>query len=407
MARIAAGAGRSREKGCRLSAMRKPGLCFINATIPGCEFSSLRIAAERIAGIGTRPKRGDTVIDLGGDQLLPGLINAHDHLELNNFSRLKWRSKYPNVRQWIEDYRPHLASDPEVTGPMMVPLEERLLIGGLKNLLSGVTTVAHHNRFYRSLNSHRFPVRVVNRYGWIHSLGISGEKAVRASYRRTLPNEPWIIHLGEGIDQEAATELSRLDALGCLQGNTVIVHGVGLTGSDHARMRAVGAGLIWCPSSNLFLFGQTAAVSEGIASGRVALGSDSRLTGKRDLLDELIAARQSVDIGDETIRGLVTLNPARLLRLADRGELKTGRTADLVVFPANAGPGYARRRDVRLVVVRGQARYGDPAFLAAFDSTGQPATSIRVDGRKKLLASSIAMRIRRSTISEPGVRVLT
>lgn len=387
--------------------MNKRALCFLNATIPGCGFSSLRIEADRIAAIGTRPKRGDTVIDLGGDQLLPGLINAHDHLELNNFSRLKWRRKYPNVRQWIEDYRPHLTSDAEVTGPMRVPLEERLLIGGLKNLLSGVTTVAHHNRFYRSLNSPGFPVRVVSRYGWVHSLGISGEKAVRASYRRTPPREPWIIHLGEGIDLEAATELSRLDALGCLQGNTVIVHGVGFTASDHAHMQAAGAGLIWCPSSNLFLFGQTAAVGEAIASGRVALGSDSRLTGKRDLLDELIAARQIADLDEQSIRNLVILNSARLLRLTDRGEIKTGNAADLAIFPAGAGPGYARRRDVRLVVVRGQARYGDPAFLAAFDSSGQPATSIRVDGRNKLLASSIAMRIRRSTISEPGVTMLT
>ena len=387
--------------------MKRRGLCFLNATIPGRGLTSLRIEADRIAGIGTRQKRGDTVIDLGGDQLLPGLINAHDHLELNNFSRLKWRSKYPNVRQWIEDYGPHLESDAEVTGPMMVPLEERLLIGGLKNLLSGVTTVAHHNRLYRSLNSHGFPIRVVSRYGWVHSLGISGEKAVRASYRRTSPNEPWIIHLGEGIDQEAATELSRLDTLGCLKGNTVIVHGVGLSASDRARMQAAGAGLIWCPSSNLFLFGRTVLVGEAISNGRVALGSDSRLTGKRDLLDELIAARQTVDIGEETIRSLVTLNPARLLRLADRGEIKTGKAADLVIFPASAGPGYARRRDVRLVVVRGQARYGDPAFLAAFESSGQPVASIRVDGRKKLLASSIAMRIRRSTISEPGVTMLT
>jgi cytosine/adenosine deaminase-related metal-dependent hydrolase len=365
----------------------------------------LRVEADRIAGIGTRPKRGDAVIDLNGDQLLPGLINAHDHLELNNFLRLKWRRRYTNVRQWIDDYRPHLEADPKVTYPKSVPLGERLLIGGLKNLLSGVTTVAHHNRFYRPLLAQGFPVRVVRRYGWAHSLQVSGERAVRTSYCRTPPGEPWIIHLGEGTDDEAAAELCRLDALGCLQGNTVIVHGVGLTASDYVRMQAAGAGLIWCPTSNLFLFGKTAAVGEVISSGRVALGSDSRLTGKRDLLDELIAARQIIDLDEQSMRALVTVNAARLLRLADRGRLKAGAAADLAIFPAGAGLGRARRRDVRLVVVGGRARYGDPGFLVAFNFTRQSVASIRVDGRKKLLLASIAARVRRSSISEPGLEL--
>jgi cytosine/adenosine deaminase-related metal-dependent hydrolase len=385
--------------------MKNRRRCFVNATIPGHAGSTLRIEGDRIAGVGAAPKPGDAVIDLDGDQLLPGLINAHDHLELNNFARLKWRRRYANVRQWIEDYRPHLESDPQVTLPRSVPLGQRLLIGGLKNLLSGVTTVAHHNSLYRPLLADRFPVRVVRRYGWAHSLLLSGERDARASHRRTPAGAPWIIHLGEGIDAEAAAELSRLDALGCLQQNTVIVHGVGLSRSDHARIRAAGAGLIWCPTSNLFLFGKTAAVGESISNGRVALGSDSRLTGKRDLLDELIAARSILDLDEGTTRALVTINAARLLRLADRGDLRPGASADLLILPAGASLGRARRRDVRLVVIGGKAKYGAPAYFKAFDWSSQVVASVRVDGRNKLITASLAARLRQSSIAEPGLEL--
>src|SRR5262249_40078078 len=160
--------------------------------------------------------------------LLPGLINAHDHLELDNFPRLKWRDTYANARGWIADFQPRFKTEPALIAPMSVPLNDRLFIGALKNLLSGVTTVAHHNPLHHALRRSAYPVRVVQHYGWAHSLLIAGEDKVAASFRDTPLNRPWIIHLAEGTDAEAAQELSRLATLGCLQPNTLIVHGVGL-----------------------------------------------------------------------------------------------------------------------------------------------------------------------------------
>src|SRR5207249_4741084 len=105
-------------------------------------------------------------------------------------------------------------------------------------------------------------VRVVKRYGWAHSfalenrpVGARGEPGgtVGKRYAATPPDVPFIVHLGEGVDAAAAGELSRIDALGCLRENTVIVHGVALTSDDWARVAAARASLVWCPASNIFL----------------------------------------------------------------------------------------------------------------------------------------------------------
>src|SRR5205823_2611649 len=56
---------------------RSGGLTFINAEIGGAERASLRILGSRIAALGSAPEVDDLVVDLHGDRLLPGLINAH------------------------------------------------------------------------------------------------------------------------------------------------------------------------------------------------------------------------------------------------------------------------------------------------------------------------------------------
>ncbi len=102
VARAAAGVDRSGRESDRYADGVSTGLTFINADIGGAA-STLRIVESRIAAVGADPQPGDRVIDLQGDRLLPGLINAHDHLQLNNFGRLKYREHYGNVRDWITD----------------------------------------------------------------------------------------------------------------------------------------------------------------------------------------------------------------------------------------------------------------------------------------------------------------
>ena len=397
-------------------------VAFVNARVAAGDriADSIRFSS-RVLSIGERPKHGDTVVDLQGGVVLPGLVNAHDHLELNHYGRIKGRQRYDNASEWIDDMRPRLASDAAIRDGRAHPLIERLFIGAVKNLLSGVTTVAHHNPFYAEMRR-TMPIRIVRRYGWAHSFllearpaGARGEPGgdVARRWRTTPADAPFFLHLAEGVDGEAAGELPRLEALGCLKPNTVIVHGVAIDEDGWRRVARAGAGLVWCPASNAFLFGRTAPIG-ALVSGRdearvtVAIGTDSRLTGSNDLLDELRAARAGVALPAETLMRMVTSDAATLLRQPRAGRLTVGAPADLVVLPPLADrPAAAlleaRRSDVRLVAIDGRPLIGEPDFASVFVARKSRPRPLCVDGVRKLGDSGLVRRIAGCPIVEPGV----
>jgi cytosine/adenosine deaminase-related metal-dependent hydrolase len=362
---------------------------------------TLRLAWGRVAEVGGRPRRGDRIVELGGAVVLPGLVNAHDHLQLNNFPRLKYREVYGNAQEWSQDLEARLDTDRVILAARAVPLAGRLFLGGLKNLLSGTTTVCQHDPFYRPLRRGN-PVRVLRRYGWSHSLTRGGDVAL--SWRHTPRRWPWIIHLAEGTDASAAQELRTLDALGCLRPNTVVVHGVGLTDRDRADLAARGGGLVWCPSSNLFLLGATARASELSQAQRLAIGTDSRLTGSRDLLDELAVARATGQLDGPALLRSVTVDAADLLRLTGVGRLAPGCRADVLILPAGDPAelvGRVRRDQIRAVLLGGRVRVADPDFAQLVPG----AVAATLDGRPKLLDRRLARRVAACPVSEPGLEV--
>jgi cytosine/adenosine deaminase-related metal-dependent hydrolase len=377
-------------------------ITFINAALGDDQPSSLRIAGAHIASLGEAPIPGDSVVDLEGDRLLPGLINAHDHLQLNSLRYPESGARYRHVREWIADVNARRQSDPEFESSVAAARDDRLLIGGLKNLLSGVTTVAHHDPLYPSLSNAHFPTRVVHNLGWSHSLYVDGEDAVLGAYRTTPAQWPFIVHAAEGVDDEASLEFERLDALGCLGPNTLLVHGVALDNAQRLRLVRAASGLIWCPSSNLRLFGKTAQVADLIEHHRVALGTDSRMSGGRDLLDELRLAAQIGELDDRSLLPLVTSDSARLLRLNDRAELRVGALADILILPARSRLAAVNRADVRLVLIDGTVRYGDKKYAQRITKASE-WTEIAVDGTEKILGRHVAGMISRARVTEPGL----
>jgi cytosine/adenosine deaminase-related metal-dependent hydrolase len=394
---------------------------FVNARVltPDGTAASIRFDQE-ILDVDGSPAAGDEVVDLAGAHVLPGLINGHDHLELNHYGQLKGRPAYQNASAWIEDLRPALKSDLSIARNQAYPLAARLFIGGLKNLLAGVTTVAHHNPVYRECRR-QVPIRLVEPFGWAHSfalerqpVGANGELGgdVRARCRETPSDIPFVVHAAEGVDEAAAAELDRLEASGCLRANTVLVHGVALTPGRWAAIAASGTSLIWCPASNRFLFDRTAPVRACLDlapahAHQIALGTDSRITGTRDLLEEIRLAASFEVSAAEALR-MVTTSPARIFRLRHGGAIQRGAPADLAVLPpaaATAADSLLRtsRSDISLVVIDGVPLVGSPALASVFSARGLAAVPIAIDGRVRLIASRLARAISACPIREPGV----
>jgi cytosine/adenosine deaminase-related metal-dependent hydrolase len=382
-------------------------ITFTNAQFSDGRIGGLRVRGTRIAALDVDPEPGDKVVDLQGDRILPGLINAHDHLQLNSLPDHETPKFYRHASDWIAEVDARRRTDPRFEAGASVARDERLLFGGIKNLLSGVTTVAHHDPLYPFLTHAGFPISVVRDYGWSHSLYIDGERSVVESYRATPAGWPWIVHAAEGQNDEAAAEFDRLDALGCLGSNTLLVHGIMLDKAQRARLVAAGGALIWCPSSNIRLFGNTAQVADLVSHHRVAIGTDSRLSGSRDMLDELRLAATVSGLDEEALEGLVTHISATLLSLPDRGALQPGLRADLLVLPAETRLGDTTRSNVRLVMIDGLARYGDADYVMRMRASADTEWAhVEVDGVPKMLDGDVSKLLACASTREPGLEMV-
>jgi hypothetical protein len=355
-----------------------------------------------------KPINGAHVVDLDGYTIFPGLINAHDHLELNHYPRSKFRDKYDNAHQWGEDMNARLNTEP-YKSLRAYPLWDKLFIGGLKNLLCGATTVAHHNPPHKELWRKDFPVRVLRKYGWAHSLHFATKKELN-SFQNIAFSVPWFIHAAEGTDQVAASEFQQLAQRGFIAPNLVIIHGVGIQWHETRKQASWKIkGLVWCPSTNQYLLGQTAdlkSCQEADIVKYFALGSDSRLTAGGDLLDEMRAAIQSKQINAYELTKMVTVE-AGLLIQNQPSLLCENMPADFILKFTTDDDVMAlctsHRADLALVVKGGVPQIGDPDVMAKFPHIQTVAATL--DGKPKRIHIDLARRIHQNQLREPGLDV--
>ena len=285
--------------------------------------------------------RFDLELEAPRYELRPGLINAHDHLHRNHYGRLG-RPPYRNAYDWAHDIqRRHRR---RIASRQSLPRRTALLVGAWKNLFAGVTSVVHHDRWELDFER-EFPIRV---------LPIASADSIGMSPAIERPKgAPFCLHVAEGVDQRAASEIDTLERRGLLDRWLLAVHGVGIDGEGVERFRAAGSALVWCPTSNRFLFGK--AVPRALLGDDidVLLGSDSYLTGDGDLLDELRAAHALRLIAENRLEAAVGERAAVRLGVA-RPSLEPGARADLILLRAPLLK--AAARDVRLVIANGVPR---------------------------------------------------
>jgi ubiquinone/menaquinone biosynthesis C-methylase UbiE/cytosine/adenosine deaminase-related metal-dependent hydrolase len=333
--------------------------------------ASVSVAGNSIhliqSGSSTNNKAGlvsESALDLSGFFLLPGLINAHDHLEFGLFPNIG-TGPYQNATEWARDIQENHAE--LIERHRKVPRSVRLWWGGIRNLLCGVTTVCHHNPLSPDLVHPGFPVRVVSDFGWAHSLSL--EPQLASKFAKSPSGAPFILHAAEGVDRESLKEIFELDRIHALDERTVLVHGLACTPVAVALINQRLAAVILCPTSNKFLFHQFPSFSLIHSLNKVMLGSDSPLTAAGDLLDEIRFAHTQIGLHANSVYGMVTNQPADILRLRrGEGRLRPGSVADmLVVRDCGLSPAETLAQltvdQIELVISAGRVQLAGPALF--------------------------------------------
>jgi 5-methylthioadenosine/S-adenosylhomocysteine deaminase len=370
-----------------------------------------------VAGVTRGNRRGPaeladaTQVDVGDDLVIPGLVDLHNHLAYDTLPL--WVEPRQQVPFLHHNSWPRAASySSSVTWPAYAFItaapEELLAYVEAKAIVGGTTSIQGS------------PPKNRPRDGWLvrnvedETFGSGNANLVYASTLTLKPTvladrankmragSTFIYHCAEGQPGSVVAQEFRDAAdAGCLQPHFVAVHCCAADAQAWDRWRAAGGAgaVVWSPFSNLWLYGRTTDVPTALATGiDVCLGSDWAPSGTKHVLGELKVARILADangweIADADLVQAVTSRAGDvLLRGWGRqvGRLQPGAIGDLVVVAASRRASPARtvvratERDIRLVVVDGQARYGEGALMAAAGVTA--TTTLEVAGETRHLA---------------------
>ncbi|HYM94229.1 MAG TPA: amidohydrolase family protein [Chitinophagaceae bacterium] len=327
--------------------------------------------------------KDEIVIECNGTLAFPGLINFHDHLDFNLFPRLGNRV-YKDYTEWGNDI--HEQNKEMIDTVLKVPHSLRVRWGLYKSLLNGITTVIHHGKKLKIEDD----LVNVQQFSSLHSPRF--EKKWKWKLNNPWQTSPVVMHIGEGTNGKAKGEIDDVIKLNIFNKKIIAVHGVAMNQDQAENFKA----LVWCPASNYFLFDQTAPIGRLLIKTKVVFGTDSTLTASWNIWEQLRLARQQKMVTDQELFNMLTLVPAQVLRLDDKGTIARNKTADMVLVRRNKEANefesfYAiNPEDILLVMKNGNIRLIDDSIAGSLENKLEKEFDIiSVNGKRKYVLGPI------------------
>jgi cytosine/adenosine deaminase-related metal-dependent hydrolase len=344
---------------------------------------TVTVDGDRIVGVGEFA--GGPVEDLGNVAILPGLVNAHTHLELSwmrgqvppGTSMPQWASRLMALRRTVSSEPP----EPIVDAIAEARASGTCLVGDVTNTFATFEPLLDSDLsavLFRELLGFSAPdpeglVKQVSEQiadltpvEWLRPCLVphapySVSPALLQAIARASRGRPFSIHLGESAQEveflqkgtgewrallealnvwnpswtpPACGPVEYLQRLGLVDANLVAVHGVQFTDGDLSRLASAGATVVACPRSNTWTGAGDPPVERFYASGvRVAVGTDSLASVENlNLFAELAAVRRLAP-GVSAGRLLESATRAGATALgfqADFGSIEPGKRAQLL-----------------------------------------------------------------------------